>query len=354
MDDPTSTALPAAARLALPRSGRWAACRACIRRDARFHAFIAAYGLVGLLVAVWAGVPGKFAPLTYAAYSLPLALFAIVIGGGLWAVWSRAPFATLARTGALLARPETVAALLLFVGLSVHMGVFTSIKTMLTDVHPFYADRTFADLDEWLHGAPPWHYTTALLPPAFTVVVCRLYFGIWGILLPTCLLACLLAPRLRAARNQYLWTHLIVWPLLGNAAALAGMSAGPVFYGLVTGDTARFAGLLHHLSQFQPLSEGTAYLWQTYVSGKATPAGGISAFPSMHLANATLFVLLASRVNRALMAAAIVFLAVVLVSSVHLGWHYAVDGYASILATLAVWHAVGRVLRRRRSAPTTP
>jgi 1,4-dihydroxy-2-naphthoate octaprenyltransferase len=74
----------------------------------------------------------------------------------------------------------------------------------------------------------------------------------------------------------------------------------------------------------------------------------------MHLANATLFVLLASRVNRALMAAAFVFLGVVLVSSVHLGWHYAVDGYASILATLAVWHAVGRVLRRRRSAPTPP
>jgi hypothetical protein len=332
------------------RRNTWAARFIFVRADAAFHAYVALYAVIGLGIGLSAGVPGKFAPLTYAYYSLPLAFFAIVIGGGIWALWSRQPFATIRRASSMSRQPQAIAASLLFVSLSVHMGIFTSIKTMLTDITPFYADRVLADVDELLHGSAPWHYTTALLPTDLTVVICRVYFGAWGLLLPLCLLACLFAPKLRPVRAQYLWTHLLVWPLLGNIVAGAAMSAGPVFYGLVTGDGARFGGLTRYLSHFQPLSEGTAYLWQTYLSGRASPAGGISAFPSMHLANATLFVLLARQLNRRLIYAGAVFCAVILFCSVHLGWHYAIDGYFSILATLAVWWAVGRVLRRLQQA----
>jgi hypothetical protein len=328
----------------------WTSHFISVRADAAFHAYVALYAVVGLVIGLSAGVPDKFAPLTYAYYSLPLAFFAIIIGGGIWALWSREPFATIRRALSMLREPEAIAASLLFVSLSVHMGVFTSLKTMLTDITPFYADRVLADLDELLHGSAPWRYTTALLPTDLTVVVCRIYFGAWGLLLPFCLLACLFAPKLRPVRAQYLWTHLLVWPLLGNIVAGAAMSAGPVFYGLVTGDGARFGGLIQYLSHFTPLSEGTAYLWQTYASGRASPAGGISAFPSMHLANATLFVLLARQLSQRLMWAAVVFCGVILFCSVHLGWHYAIDGYVSILATLGVWWTVGRVLRRTRTA----
>jgi hypothetical protein len=44
----------------------------------------------------------------------------------------------------------------------------------------------------------------------------------------------------------------------------------------------------------------------------------------------------------------IVFLAmtfVILSSSVHLGWHYAMDGCVAVLATRAMWPTVGRALR---------
>ena len=46
------------------------------------------------------------------------------------------------------------------------------------------------------------------------------------------------------------------------------------------------------------------------------------------------------------------FAGVVLVGSVHLGWHYAVDGYVSIAGTLAIWVGVGALLGRRRPART--
>jgi hypothetical protein len=42
---------------------------------------------------------------------------------------------------------------------------------------------------------------------------------------------------------------------------------------------------------------------------------------------------------------------VILVGSVHLGWHYALDGYASIVAVIVLWHAVGRGLRRLPRPP---
>jgi hypothetical protein len=216
---------------------------------------------------------------------------------------------------------------------------------MLPDLQPFYADRALADLDLALHGVDPWRLTTALLPAAATPIACNLYFGVWGLLMPGCLLACVFLPQLRSIRAQYLWSHLLVWPLLGNVVAGMFMSAGPVYYGFVTGDPERFDGLVRYLAHFPTLAEGTAFLWHTYVSGQVTPAGGISAFPSLHLANATLFLLLANHIGPVVRWVAMAFLAVVLFMSVHLGWHYAIDGYFSIAATLLLWWAVGRLLR---------
>jgi len=316
-----------------------------LRRDLPFHAFVLAYALSGWAVAIAAGVPQKFAPFSY--FALPQVLLASIIGAGLWALCSREPFDALRSAFRKAGSPKCVAALALFVSLCIHMGVFTSIKTMLTDVVPFFADPMLAHLDKALHGQDPWRYTAALLPPSLTKPLERVYFGAWGLLLPASLLACLLLPRLEGARRQYLWTYLLAWPLLGNVVAGAFMSAGPVYYGLVTGD-ARFAGLLDYLGRYSLAQQWRADLWNTYVSGQVGFGTGISAFPSLHLVNATLLVLLASRVHRWLMWTAAGFCAVILFGSVHLGWHYAVDGYFSIIATVLIWKTVGRLLARKR------
>jgi hypothetical protein len=70
----------------------------------------------------------------------------------------------------------------------------------------------------------------------------------------------------------------------------------------------------------------------------------------MHLSMATLVALVLARRHRLLVAPAILFVAFILVGSVHLGWHYAVDGYASILGTLGLWWAAGAWLGWRRPA----
>jgi hypothetical protein len=322
-----------------------------VRRDAAFHAFIAAYAIAGLLIGLAAGVPHKFAPFTYASMvlmGLPQPLALVLAGIGVWSLRSRAPLqAFRAHLAKLLMGPHIVAGLLLFANMLIFMGVFTSVKTMLPDVNPFFADRYLADLDALLHGQDPWVYAVALLPARLTPVLEVLYFGIWGLLLSGPILAVLLMPGLRAVRSQYIWTALIIWPLLGNLIAGAAMSAGPVFYDRVVGDP-RFEALVAHVVQHSRVQEWAhAYLWKFYASGEAGAGVAISAFPSMHLANATLVVLLASRVHRWVLGAAVVYCAVILFGSVYLGWHYAVDGYFSIATTVLIWKMVGWALKPR-------
>ncbi len=74
--------------------------------------------------------------------------------------------------------------------------------------------------------------------------------------------------------------------------------------------------------------------------------------PSMHIAAGFLLFLLTLRLHWALRLVAGAYVVLLLIGSVHLGWHYAIDGYVSIICTYAIWWAVGRALdwraRRRR------
>jgi membrane-associated phospholipid phosphatase len=86
-------------------------------------------------------------------------------------------------------------------------------------------------------------------------------------------------------------------------------------------------------------------LWSGYI-GATKGSIGISAFPSMHVAMAVLFALYATRRSRLVGLLMWAFAAIIMVGSVILGWHYAVDGYASVLISIAIWKACGHFLAR--------
>jgi hypothetical protein len=67
----------------------------------------------------------------------------------------------------------------------------------------------------------------------------------------------------------------------------------------------------------------------------------------MHVALATLFALVSWRTKRWLGIVMSIYALIILVGSVHLAWHYAVDGYFSIAGMIAIWCVVGRVLPRQ-------
>jgi hypothetical protein len=88
-------------------------------------------------------------------------------------------------------------------------------------------------------------------------------------------------------------------------------------------------------------------MWNLYlVNGRDDKiAGAIAAMPSLHVASACAFYLVARISNRRLGWAFFTFLVLMLLGSIHLGWHYAIDGYAGIAGTIAIWWGCGRLVR---------
>lgn len=79
---------------------------------------------------------------------------------------------------------------------------------------------------------------------------------------------------------------------------------------------------------------------------------GITAMPSMHVALAFLFYLGMRHINKRASYFFGAFCVLIFIGSVHLGYHYAVDGYASIALTLIVWKLAGLVTKTDRAAET--
>ena len=128
-------------------------------------------------------------------------------------------------------------------------------------------------------------------------------------------------------------------------------SAGPCYFAeFVPGAVNPYAALEAYLADvatIHPLSSTLAkeLLWQTYTGHSSLP-GGISAMPSMHNAQAALFAAFAYSLNRRFGHAMVAYAALIFVGSIHLGWHYAVDGVIGIAGALVIWRACGLVSSR--------
>ena len=67
--------------------------------------------------------------------------------------------------------------------------------------------------------------------------------------------------------------------------------------------------------------------------------------PSMHVALATLYFLMARKIDRRLALFFLAFLIMIMLGSVHLAYHYAVDGYVGIAMVVLIWWATRPLAR---------
>jgi hypothetical protein len=66
----------------------------------------------------------------------------------------------------------------------------------------------------------------------------------------------------------------------------------------------------------------------------------------MHLASTWIMWRLAWSMGRAARIAGSAFLLLIFVGSIHLGWHYALDGYLAIIGAWTLWRGTGWLLER--------
>ena len=232
------------------------------------------------------------------------------------------------------------------------MTAYSTVKTMLPFDRGFPYDQPLAAIDAYLHGDDPWRFLHNLVDPkVYGVVIDRLYGQGWMLYWSALAFWICVSGRANAVRNRYVINLVLTWAILGNVMAGLAKSAGPMFYGQVTGDTERFGeitAVLNRLAEHGGLAASFRdYLWAAYESRTAGVGSGISAFPSLHVAIVTLNALYVRELfGKMAQTLAWSYLAFTLFASVYLGWHYAIDGYASIVAVIAIYALLRMVSRR--------
>ena len=265
--------------------------------------------------------------------------FALFMQIGWWVPLTLLPVMILAPWRKILYRiPATMVMILLCTAFFL---IFTMIKNSMTFAIPFWADPILAKIDQGLHGGTdPIILAHSFAMPVPTGLLEPIYSSSW--LAPAMYLPALSAlfDSSAARRRRFTILYVLAWVVLGNALALAFMSAGPIYYDRVLG-----APRFDYIAQLLRLAglEGTNltglqdWLWRAYQSRGHVAGAGISAFPSVHVAMATVLALYLFELDRRLWPLSLLFVALYQFLSVYLAWHYAIDGYFSILVILPAW-----------------
>jgi len=338
-----------------------------IRADAGFYLFIAIYTLAGLVFLHAVGAGDRAAYWIYvlrwiSLFALFLPAMTVIFDYGL--ILHRFD-----RKRSLAARkvfsPSRMARFLSGISLLMAMvafqGTFTSVKNGLPVWQGgFRFDKVQADIDAYLHfGTDPWRWLFAMAENDLVRFAVEWNYNIlWFAICFSALFFVVTSPKAVSFRSRSLISFMLVWIIVGNILAGLFLSAGPAFYGAVTGDKARFAEQLAFLSGSISSSNSAAsyqdYLWMLHSAGKTGFGSGISAFPSVHVALITLNALFVWEHSRRLGIAAFAYVGLVIASSVYLAWHYAVDGYVAVAVTLAIYVVVRKAVPAGKAYSARP
>ncbi len=219
----------------------------------------------------------------------------------------------------------------------------TRFKKIIPQIQPFYLDPEIARLERHLLGMDAWRYTHAVIGPSLTRIIDQIY-GLWHLVNISVLCWISLTPDRRFQLLAGI-SYQLAWLLLGAGLAIKLSSVGPCFYEHFFGEE-DFVPLMIRLQEIggeNGLHSLTAMDYLLASAGTDAIGGGISALPSLHVAIAILAVLVARdrfRRTRWPTVLATLYALVIFVGSVHLGWHYAIDGVVGAIGMLAIWFAV--------------
>jgi hypothetical protein len=241
------------------------------------------------------------------------------------------------------------------VALIIFMYVFTMLKAYVPVINPYSWDTTFDRWDQALHfGYRPWE----LLQPVFgwwpVTFLVNLNYNMWFVVMNVFWAYHAFIVKPGARRTRFFLGYCLIWMIGGGLLAITFSSAGPCYFtrlGIAPDPYLPLMDYLKSANAHAPIwALGTQdMLWDLHQEGSAF--GGVSAMPSMHNATALLFVLASRGWARWIRLTLIGHCVLILLGSVHLGWHYAVDGYLAWALALALWWFAGVLARWWETTP---
>jgi hypothetical protein len=242
---------------------------------------------------------------------------------------------------------RTVIALPFFAMLSLFLPAFSFAKSQVGHVFAYDWDQTFLTLDRAIHGTDAWRLIHPLIGYAAVTFAISMAYQVWILLLYMAVPWLWIVRMPKSLRQQFGVSYLLCWIIIGGLCANIFASVGPCFLEPITGDS-HFRPLMDYLNatdrQFPILAlDVQQSLLEWRGKGDGSLGRGISAMPSMHVSVALLTFLGMRRIGRVAGWAFGGFFVVIVLGSVHTGYHYAVDAYASVLLTLLIWWGVGRI-----------
>ncbi len=233
------------------------------------------------------------------------------------------------------------------------IAAFSSVKSMIPVVFPYgYWDTVFYEWDKLLHfGVDPWALLQPVFGYPFVTFIINVLYNLWFPVMFAVLYWQAFTLKQPETRGRFFLSFYACWIFNGSILAMLLSSVGPCFYGrLYEGVEDPFAPQMDYLAMANDMFpiwalETQNMLWRTYEANALSFGSGISAMPSLHVSIALLQVLLGYQISKFWGRVFLAFFVVILLGSVHLAWHYAIDGYVSIITTYVIWWLAGKIKR---------
>ncbi|WP_053043896.1 phosphatase PAP2 family protein [Pelagerythrobacter marensis] len=229
------------------------------------------------------------------------------------------------------------------------MPFFSKMKAAIPLFNDYTWDATFIAWDRAIFfGYDAWQVLQPVFGYPVVTALLGLLYQLWFLLLYVGCLFMAFAAIDPGLRRQFFLSYTLSWSVIGGGVATALASVGPCFLGPLLGDQTFSAQMAYLNAADAQIPVMPLTVQQMLLDWHHTDANGlgsgITAMPSMHVAIAFLFWLAVRRISPLVGRWMLAFFVLTWIGSVHLAYHYAVDGLVSVILVAALWRMSGVVV----------